>query len=172
MSWIATRVQELQEQLSNATDQSSRAAVEEGLKLLNQARAAIVRNGVAPTGQVKILTRALRHVFKNANKVEVGRTSSWEQTDNESDSDMDELEIPNDVGCDDDDAEPSAFLDAQVAGTATKQHPPSPEYNVDAAESGDDRLTAEGGCWAQIEADEQLFDDLESTLELVAMYIF
>jgi hypothetical protein len=116
------------------------------------------------------LTRALRHVFKNA-KVEVGRTSSWEQTDNESDSEIEELPLPNDAASDDA-AELSAFSDSPAADTAAKPHLPSPQCDVDAADSGDDWLTAVDRCWAQIEEDEQLFEDLESTLELVAMYIF
>jgi len=171
MSWIANRVEDLEAQMNAASDRNTKAAIEEALQLLNRATEAIRREGVAPSGQVKTLTRALRNVFKNA-RVEVARTSSWEQTSNESESDADEVKLPTEES--EDAAEISAFAESSFKSEADADKDEL-EENLDVLgdDPGDDSdFGLEDPSWAQIDEDEELFKDAASTLELVAMYIF
>lgn len=180
----------LQTQLKDDTvDESSRAVIEQAITLLVDAHDDIIREGVAPTGLVKTLTRALKNIFKNA-RTEVLRTSSWEQTSSEDDSDADESKPVVDLGNDVD--ELSAFFEAsprvknekkafaeekpknvkaESVDTKTETYDEDPaafDFDFEVEGPVDDiNLTP-------IEQVELLFNagDAASTLEVLAMYIF
>lgn len=151
-------------QMNMTTEEASIACLEKALHMLVKAKEGIHQQGVAPTGQVKTLTKELKNILKHA-KVDILRTSSWENTSNESDSDIDELKIPP-VNSED---APFSTVDEEIPTPLETWDDVDEAVEDDGSVHEDPR---DVGYCDQVDSDERLFEDPASTFELAAMYIF